>query len=70
MLPRNCLFKHVVEGKIDGRIEMAGRRKRRRRQLLDNLQEIESGSARWQYVVKRLWKSLWTCCKSGCGMDE
>jgi hypothetical protein len=51
-LPRNCLFKHVIEGKIDRRIDMAGRRRRIRRQLLDNLQEIESGSARSQYVVK------------------
>jgi hypothetical protein len=37
MLCRNCLIKHVTEGKIEGRIEMTGRRGRRRRQLLDDL---------------------------------
>jgi len=35
----HCLLKHDTEGKEKGRIEMTGRRARRRRQLLDNLQE-------------------------------
>jgi hypothetical protein len=39
MLRRNCLLKHVIEGKIEGRIEMTGRRGRRRKQLLDDLKE-------------------------------
>jgi hypothetical protein len=26
ILLRNCLLKHVIEGKLEGRIEMAGRR--------------------------------------------
>jgi hypothetical protein len=29
----------VFEGKLEGRIEMAGRRERRRKQLLDDLKE-------------------------------
>jgi hypothetical protein len=33
-LRRNCLLKHVVEGKTEGRIEVTGRRGRRRKQLL------------------------------------
>jgi hypothetical protein len=33
ILRRNCLLKHVIEGKIKGRIEMTGRRGRRRKQL-------------------------------------
>jgi len=33
MLGRNCLLKHVREGKL----EVAGRRRRRSRQLLDGL---------------------------------
>jgi hypothetical protein len=37
ILRRNCLLKHVIEGKIEGRIEVAGRRGRRRKQLLDSL---------------------------------
>jgi hypothetical protein len=36
-LHRNCLPKHVIEGKIEGRIEVMGRRGRRCKQLLDEL---------------------------------
>jgi hypothetical protein len=36
---RNCLLKRVIEGKIEGRIEVTGRRGRRRKQLLDDLNE-------------------------------
>jgi hypothetical protein len=39
ILRRNCLLKHVIEGKVDGRIEMRGRRGRKRKQLLDDLKE-------------------------------
>jgi hypothetical protein len=31
ILRRNCLLKHVIEGKLVGRIEMTGRRGRRRK---------------------------------------
>ena len=30
---RNCLLKHVIEGKIEGRVEVTGRRGTRRKQL-------------------------------------
>jgi hypothetical protein len=39
ILRRNCLLKHVIEGKLEGRIEMRGRRGRRRKQLLDDFKE-------------------------------
>jgi hypothetical protein len=39
ILRRNCLLKHVIEEKLEGRIEMMGRRGRRRKQLLDDLKE-------------------------------
>jgi hypothetical protein len=39
ILRRNCLLKHVIEGELEGRIEMTGRRGRRRKQLLDDLKE-------------------------------
>jgi hypothetical protein len=39
ILRRNCLLKHMIEGKLEGRIEMTGRRGRRRKQLLDDLKE-------------------------------
>jgi hypothetical protein len=32
ILRRNCLLKHVIEGKIEGRIKVTGRRGRRRKQ--------------------------------------
>ena len=32
----DCLLKHVIEGKIEGKLEVTGRRGRRRRQLLDD----------------------------------
>jgi hypothetical protein len=41
MLRRNYLLKHVIEGKLEGRIEMTGRRGRRRKQLRDDRKEIE-----------------------------
>jgi hypothetical protein len=34
-----CLLKHVIEGKLEGRIEVTGTRGRRRKQLLDDLKE-------------------------------
>jgi hypothetical protein len=33
------LLKHVIEGKIEGRIEVVGRRGRRRKQLLDDVKK-------------------------------
>jgi hypothetical protein len=39
ILHRNCLLKHVTEAKIEGRIEVTGRRGRRRKKLLDGLKE-------------------------------
>ena len=39
ILRRNCLTKHVIEGKIKRRIEMKGLRGRRREQLLNGRKE-------------------------------
>jgi hypothetical protein len=36
---RNCLLKHVIEGKTEGRMEVMGRQGRRHKQLLDDLKE-------------------------------
>ena len=38
-LRRNCLLQRVIEGKIQGEIEVTGRQGRRRRKLLDYLKE-------------------------------
>jgi len=39
VLRRNCLLKQVIEGKIKGEMEVARRRGRRRKQLLDDLKD-------------------------------
>jgi hypothetical protein len=39
ILHRNCIQEHVIEGKIEGRIEVTGRRGRRCKRLLDDPQE-------------------------------
>jgi hypothetical protein len=39
ILRRNCLLQRVIEGKLKGRIEVTGRRGRKRRKLLDDLKE-------------------------------
>lgn len=42
ILRRNCLQKHVIEGKIDGRLKVTRRRGKRRKQLLMILRKINS----------------------------
>jgi hypothetical protein len=39
ILRRNCVLQRIIEGKIKGGIEVAGRRARRRKKLLDDLKE-------------------------------
>jgi len=39
ILRRNCLLQRVIEGNIKGRIDVTGRRGRRRRKLPDDLNE-------------------------------
>jgi len=48
ILGGNCLLKHVIEGQIVGRIEVTGRRGRRRKQLLDAIKE----KRRWSKLIK------------------
>jgi hypothetical protein len=46
----------VIEGKLEGRIEMTGRRGRRRKQLLDDLK----GKRRyWKLKEEALDRTLW-----------
>ena len=62
ILPRSCLVKYVTKGKIDGRIEVMGRQERRRKQLLNELNEkivwskLKDGSTRSEGVENSLWK--------------
>jgi hypothetical protein len=39
ILRRDCLLRHVIEGKIKGISEVTGRRREKRKQLLDDLNE-------------------------------
>jgi hypothetical protein len=56
MLRRNCLLRHVIEAKVEGRLEMIGRRGRRRKQLLSDLKE-ERGY--WKLKEEALDHTLW-----------
>ena len=63
ILRRNCLLQRVIEGKIQGGIEVTGRQGRRRRNLLDELRErrghsFEGGSSGSHYVESSLWIRL------------
>jgi hypothetical protein len=40
-LRRNCLLRHVIEEKLEGKIKVTERRGRRRKKLLDGLKERE-----------------------------
>jgi hypothetical protein len=46
----------VIEGKLEGRIEMTGRQGRRRKQLLDDLKEKRSY---WILKEEALYLTLW-----------
>jgi hypothetical protein len=39
VLCRNCLLKHIIEGKLEGSITLVGRRGRRRKHSLDDIKE-------------------------------
>jgi hypothetical protein len=56
ILRRNCLLKRVIEGKLEGRIEMTGRRGRRRKQLLVDLKEKRQY---WKLKEEALDRSQW-----------
>jgi hypothetical protein len=58
-LRRNCLRKHVIEGKIEGRIEVKGRRGRRRNKLLEDLEEKRGY---WKLKGEALVPTLWITC--------
>jgi hypothetical protein len=58
ILPRNCLLQRVVEGKIQGGIEVTGRRGRRRRKVLDDLKERRGYSHLKEEALDRtMWRA-------------
>jgi hypothetical protein len=56
ILRRNCLLQRVIEGKIQGVIEVTGRQGRRRRKLLDELKERREYSHLKEEALDR---SIW-----------
>jgi len=56
ILRRNCLLKQVIEGKIKGDMEVARRRGRRRKKLLDDLKDRRGYS---QLKEEALDRTMW-----------
>jgi hypothetical protein len=55
-LRKNCLVKDVTEGNIEERIEVTGRRGRKRKQLLHDLKEKRGY---WKLKEEALDRTLW-----------
>jgi hypothetical protein len=55
-LRRNCLLKQVIERKIEGRIEVMGRRGRRCKKLLVDIKETRGY---WKFKEEALDRVLW-----------
>jgi hypothetical protein len=65
ILRRNCLLKEVIEGKIEGRIEVTRRRGRRRKQLPDDLGDRRGYSHLKEEALDRIkWRNRFG---RGCG---
>jgi hypothetical protein len=56
ILRRNCLLKHAIEGKLEGRREMTGGRGSRRKQLPDDIKEKR---IYWKLKEETLDRTLW-----------
>ena len=58
ILRRNCLLKQVIAGKIKGEIEVTRRRGRRRRKLLDDLNDRRGYSHLEEEALDRtMWRN-------------
>ena len=65
ILRRNCLIKHVIYGKLEGRIEVIRRWERRRKQLGD---DIKVARGYWKLKEEALDRILWRIgFGRGCG---
>jgi hypothetical protein len=63
ILRRNCILQQVIEGKIQGRIEVTGRQGRRRKKLLDDFKERRGYSHLKEEALDR---TMWRACFGGC----
>jgi len=65
ILGRNCLLKHIMELKKEGRINVTGGRERRCKKLLDDLKEKRGY---WKLKQETLDRTVWrTGFGRGCG---
>ena len=62
ILRRNCLLKQVIEGKINGEMEVARRRGRRRKKLPDDLKDRRGYS---HLKEEALDGTMWRNCFGG-----
>ena len=62
MLRRNCLLKQVIEGKINGEMEVARRRGRKCKNLLDGLKDRRGYSHLKEEALDR---TMWRHCFGG-----
>jgi len=56
MLRRNCLLKHFIKGKLEGRIELKGKLERSYKQLLEDRKERISY---WKFKEEAPDRSFW-----------
>ena len=57
ILRRNCLLKQVIEGKIKGEIEVTRRQGRRRKKLLDDLEDrIRYSHLKEEALDRKMWR--------------
>jgi len=54
---RNSRLKHVIEANIEESVDVTGRRRRRRKQLLDNLKEK---TGYWKLRQETLDRTVWS----------
>jgi hypothetical protein len=61
----NCLLKHVIEGKVEGKLEVRGRRGGKRKQLMDDLKKTRGYcKLKEEEVAHTVWR---TGFGRGCG---
>ena len=62
---RNSMLKQVINGKIEGETEVKGRRGRRRKHILD---DIEGMTGHWKLQEAALYSAVWrSCFGRACG---
>ena len=67
---RNYPLIQVIEGKIGGRLEGTGIQGRRRKHLLDGLNEIEKGNKIYRTLWRtRFWNRWWICRETDSRMN-